>query len=247
MKNINKIFLILITSIFLISLTSASPGTYKQGQNITLLQTCADCTTINISKITAPNGTILVSDIAMTKDGSAFNYTLNSSFTNDVGTYRVSGIGNPDSTDEVWTYSFFVNYKGDTISSAQAMLYIGLIVVIILVFIFTLGGINKLPKGNDKDEFGRILSINKLKYLRPALWFFEWMLFIALLFLTSNIAFAYLNEQMFAKILFVLFQISFGLTPLIVVVWIIWIFVEMFHDKEFQDMLNRGFFPQGKI
>ena len=84
-------------------------------------------------------------------------------------------------------------------------------------------------------------------YLRPALWFFEWMLFITLLFLTSNIAFAYLNEQMFANILFALFKITFGITPLILIVWIIWIFVEMFHDKEFQGMLNRGFFPQGKI
>jgi len=242
-----KKLIILIFVLFFISLISASPGIYKQGQDINLIQTCADCTSINVSKITAPNGTILISNVQMTKDGSAFNYTLNSSFTNDLGTYHISGIGNPGGTNEVWTYSFFVNYKGDTISSAQAMLYIGFIVVIILVFIFTLAGISKLPKGNEKDEFGRILSINKLKYLRPALWFFEWMLFIALLFLTSNIAFAYLNEQMFANILFVLFKITFGITPLIVIVWIIWIFVEMFHDKEFQNMLNRGFFPQGKL
>ena len=152
-----KKLMILIFAVFLISLISASPGIYKQEQDINLLQTCADCTYINISKITAPNGTILVSEVRMTKDGSSFNYTLDSSLTKDLGNYHISGIGNPGGTDEVWTYSFFVNYRGDTISSAQAMLYIGFIVVIILIFIFTLAGINKLPKGNDKDEFGRIL------------------------------------------------------------------------------------------
>ena len=242
-----KKIILFIFAVMFISLISASPGTYKQGQEINLLQTCADCTSINISKITAPNGTILISNVEMTKDESSFNYTLNSSYTTALGTYTVNGIGNPEGTDEVWTYNFYVNYRGDTITSAQAMLYIGFIIVIVLVFILTLGGINKLPQGNDKDEFGRILSINKLKYLRPVLWFFEWMLFIALLFLTSNLAFAYLNEQLFAEILFVLFRIAFGVTPLIVIVWVIWIFVEMFHDKEFQKMLNRGFFPQGKI
>jgi hypothetical protein len=107
--------------------------------------------------------------------------------------------------------------------------------------------INKLPRENSRDEEGRILSITYLKYLRPALWFVEWMIFIAVLFLFSNLAFAYLNENLFAQIIFVVFRICLGITPLIVIVWMIWIYVKLFHDKQFQKILNKGMFPQGKL
>ena len=76
---------------------------------------------------------------------------------------------------------------------------------------------------------------------------FEWMLFIGILFMFSNLGFAFLEEELFSQTLFVLFKICFGVTPLIVIVWMIWIIASMFHDKEFQQMLNRGMFPQGTI
>ena len=75
----------------------------------------------------------------------------------------------------------------------------------------------------------------------------SWMLFIGILFLASNIASGLLTETMFAKFFFMLFQICFGLTPIIVIVWLIWIIVSMFHDKQFQALLNRGFFPGGQM
>ena len=107
--------------------------------------------------------------------------------------------------------------------------------------------IYKLPGENTKDEEGKILSISYLKYLRKTFWFVEWIMFVGVVFLSSNIAFAYITEQLFAKTLFVIFQVCLGLTPLILTLWLIWIFVEMFHDKQFQNMLNRGFFPQGRL
>jgi hypothetical protein len=107
-----KGLLLLFTGIFLISFISASPGVYKQGEPISLTQTCADCTYINITSITAPNGIQIVGQVEMTKEGSVFNYTLDSSLTGDLGTYRVNGIGDPLGTDEVWTYSFEVTPSG---------------------------------------------------------------------------------------------------------------------------------------
>jgi len=94
---------------------------------------------------------------------------------------------------------------------------------------------------------GNLMSISYLKYLRNIFYVFEWMLFIAALYISSNLAFAYLNEELFAKILFVLFRITFGVTPIIVIVWMAWIFVSMFHDKELQKLLNRGIFPEGRL
>lgn len=140
-----------------------------------------------------------------------------------------------------------VNNAGEEFSEAKAFLYGSLFLVFIFFMISLLFFINKLPESNTKDEEGKILSINYLKYLRQALWFVEWMLFITILYLSSNIAFFYLGEQLFAKIMFTLFRIAFGVTPVIVVVWFIWMIVKMFHDKQLQNMINRGIFPQGKL
>lgn len=103
-----KLLLFLTFSIFLISIISASPGTYKQGQSIRLEQTCADCSSINITSIINPDGDQIVGNVEMTKDGSVFNYSLNGSLTYLIGTYRISGIGDPSGTDEIWTYPFEV-------------------------------------------------------------------------------------------------------------------------------------------
>jgi hypothetical protein len=140
-----------------------------------------------------------------------------------------------------------VTYNGEEISTAHSVLYGSLFFIFIFFMISLVFLITKLPESNTKDEEGRILSISYLKYLRPALWFVEWMLFIAILYLSSNIAFAYLGEQLFANILFTLFKITFGFTPVIVVIWFVWMFVKMFHDKQLQNMINRGIFPQGKL
>ena len=142
---------------------------------------------------------------------------------------------------------FEVTYTGNKIDTGQSILYIPLFAMIIFTFIMILFFINKLPSANTRDEEGKILSVTYLKYLRSPLWFFEYMLFVAILYLSSNLAFAYLYETLFAQILFVLFRISFGLAPVIVIVWIIWIYAKMFQDKQFQDMINRGIFPQGKL
>jgi len=242
----SRIFVLLTFSILLISLVSANDlGIFRQDDCIQLYQYCDNCTYVNLTRVQYPNGTVLVVDSTMTKDDVDYNYTFCS--TNSFGNYYYTVKGDKDGDVSTERLSFYINYRGEEISSAQSVLYIGLFFVILFVFVITIFGIGLLPQYNQRDEEGRILSITYLKYLRPVLWFFEWMLFIAMIYLSSNLAFAYLNEQLFATILFTIFRIAFGVTPLIAIVWIIWIFVGMFHDKEMQKLLNRGIFPQGKL
>ena len=222
-------------------------GIFKQGDDVDLVQTCASCTYNNITSVISPNSTEVIGNFPMTKTGSVYKFTLGSDNTTQFGTYIVNGIGDLDGADTIWSYDFKVNYRGAEVTSSQSILYVVLFMVLFFTFILILFGINELPESNRQDEEGRILSVTYLKYLRPALWFVEWMIVIAILYLSSNLAFAFLTEQLFAKILFMLFQITFGITPIIVIVWMVWIYVQMFHDKQFQAMLNRGIFPQGKL
>lgn len=245
-----KIMLFILVAFLLISFTSAqqdSLGVFTKGTDINLIQVCSSCTYNNITTIKTANGTLFTFNEVMDKDGTFFNWTLILNYTDSSGEYKINGIGDLDGVATIWTYSIIVTYKGDVLSSSQSILYIGLFVIMLFVFFMVIFFIGKLPESNTKDEEGRLLSISYLKYVRSILWFVEWMIFIAMIYLSSNLAFAYLGEELFAQILFTFFRICFGVTPLIVTVWIIWIFVNMFHDKQLQNLLNRGFFEQGRL
>jgi hypothetical protein len=140
-----------------------------------------------------------------------------------------------------------VNYFGEDLSTAQSVLYGWLIFVLIFIFGMNIFLINKLPAKNEQDEQGRIMSISWLKYLRGTLWFVEWMIFVAILYASSGIAFAYLGEQIFANLLFSLFRICMAMAFPMLIIWIIWIIVQWFHDKEFQRLLKRGIFPKRNL
>ena len=93
------------------------------------------------------------------------------------------------------------------------------------------------------DEYGRIMSINNLKHFRLVLWLTSYFLFIGIVYLSSNIAFAFLPGQLFAKLLFAIFTVLFALSPIVVILIVLSFFVTFFHDKQFQNLLNRGIFP----
>ena len=243
-----KLFSLLIMGLFLISFISASCSLppVKQGDTINLTQVCTDCTYVKLTKIMFPNQTYaFIGDETMTKVGIEFYYQFEN--TDTIGEYFYTSYGDLSGTDTAQTCSFEVTYSGFQLQEGQGIIYIPLFLVLIFFFVIIIFAINQLPSSNQKDEEGRILSITYLKYLRPVGWMFEYMLVVAMLYLSSNLAFAYLNEQLFAKILFLLFRLSFMFAPVFVIVWMIWIFVKMFHDKQFQQILNRGFFPQGKL
>ena len=246
MKSYNILLMFAFALILLPIVSADSIGTFKQGSCATLIQTCSNCTFVNITSIAYPNSTFAVNtQTEMTKAGTSYNYTFCN--ISAIGNYIVSGYGDLDGTNEVWGFNFDVTYFGQSITTSQSIVYFIMFIILFFVFLMNMFFINKLPGSNAKDEEGRILSINYLKYLRFTLWFVEWMLFIGITYLASNLAFAYLGEQLFARAIYAIFQISFALTPVILIVWICWIFAKMFHDKQFHRMLNRGIFPQGKL
>ena len=234
----------LLFVVFLLSMTMGFAledlGVFKQGEDVRVAQVCSDSSYINISSITYPNGSTAVSNIEMTSAGSGeFYYLFN--FTDDKGRYDVRGIS--DGCEETFATYFTITHLGKELSSASATMYIGFLALLVLVFFLNFIGMGFLPSRNNRDEEGVLLSINYLKYFRNVLWMTGYFLFIAIMFVASNLAFAFLEEELFANVLFTIFRVSFGLAPVVVIVWMIWIFVSMFHDKQFQNMLNRGFFP----
>ncbi|HED06274.1 MAG TPA: hypothetical protein ENI61_06295 [Ignavibacteria bacterium] len=85
---------------------SVNYGAYIQGKQINLFQTCANCSSINITSIISPDGQILISNVNMNKSGVLFNYSLSGKHTIQIGTYKIMGVGDINGTNTIWNYVF---------------------------------------------------------------------------------------------------------------------------------------------
>jgi flagellar biogenesis protein FliO len=188
---------------------------------------------------------ILFSDVPYFPNGHWGIDILGGNFSN-IGLYAY-GLKCEDGVGGAMTGTWEATYSGKEFTPAQAILYLSLFLILLGFILTVFYMIMRLPDSNERDEEGKIMSISYLKHLRTTLWLVEWMLMVTTLYLASNLAFAHLTEQLFAKILFTLFQITFALTPIMVIVMVMYIFVRFYHDKQFQSLLNRGIFPQGRL
>jgi hypothetical protein len=136
---------------------------------------------------------------------------------------------------------FEVTYNGKELQPAQAILYGSLILLLVLFVISLLIVHSSLPDGNSHSDDGRILSISKLKYIRPAILVLSYFMVAFICYIASNLSFAYLSETLVANVFFFLFRIMMVASPVIVIVWFITIFFSVFEDKEMKKiMLMQG-------
>lgn len=133
--------------IFAVTVSSQSVqtlGYFKDGSDIQISQVCSDCSYVNISVISHPNLTSLVSDVEMSQSGVYYSYLLSGDYTKDLGRYIVCGSGDPGGTVTAWCYDFFINSTGreDPSGSVIALFIIAFLVISFLfawLFIYSLG------------------------------------------------------------------------------------------------------------
>lgn len=110
-----KIFLILLVGIFFIAcLTQINAGkltlgTFKQNENVRIVQVCDDATYVNISSVSYPNGSVALSETKMNPIGSGeFYYDFSNTL--ELGTYDVRGIS--DGCENTFTFYFDITPSG---------------------------------------------------------------------------------------------------------------------------------------
>ncbi len=226
----------------MISFASAAQqtlGTFKQGECIQLIQTHGNTSYNNISFVYQTNSATLhnISD-EMTKVGTFYNYTFCN--TSLLGEYIVNGFGDPNGVKTSWIYNFFITGTGFEFTQPRALLSLGLFGLLVLLFVVNVGVIPMLPKDDNMDDEGNLVSINKLKYVRPILWVSAWFLLISILFAGSNLALAYMGTTLLGSILFKIYQVLFALSTPMVVIWFVFIFYNIFQDKKMKEYTERG-------
>ncbi len=242
-----KIILTIILGMFLISLASASIqtiGPFKINKDVELIQTCANCSFNNITSILSPNSSTLITNVEMTKDGSNYNYTLNSTFVSLTGRYIVNGIGDENGIDTIWNYDFEVNPTGTILKTSDSINYVILTLGSLFFFLLALWGAIVLPFKNNRNDEGRVETIQKLKYFKLLCFVAAYILFVWLLnlFLSLSTNFSILTQ--YTKFFEVIFSVvnSFSY-PLFVMMFVIMLFLA-WHDLALRKLLLRGLNPK---
>ncbi len=236
-----KILITIILGIFLFSFASATMN-YPVNEQVNITAVCLNngfCSDLAICNMTIqePSGDFIIDNVGMV-DGGSFYYT--NITTGEMGTHIVSGFCKDGSIYRNIEYSFEVTPNGDSLSLSNSVLVLGFIFLLLLLFIGVVFGAVAIPSNDEKDDAGNIINKGMTKYFKPILFMVAWGLMLGILFVSSNVALAYLNFGMFGKFLFMMFQIQMWLTFPLIMVWFIWIFVSIFQHNETKKMLERG-------
>jgi len=233
---VKKEIVLLFLVILIVPLISSSLGTSKINECVDI-KVPVNATSVNLSSLSFPNFTIILYNQAMEKHGLVFNYTFCSPPVQGEYYFTYN-----DEKGNVYSNSFFVNSAGSEFTVPRAILSTAVLSFFIFFFLLVMWFISKLPNENDADTEEDILSYNKLKYLKSALLFVEWTLFLAMIYIVSNLSFAFLGEELMAKTLFTFFLIGGYITPVIIIIWFVWILSNIIRDKKFKRMIQKGIY-----
>lgn len=239
--------MILLVGIMCISSSSAQQFVFKQNSNIDLKITCLDnnqsfCSADTLCNITInyPNGTNAVNNGVMTRQASYFNYTLASSAATGLGTYTATTLCS-GLTNGAATFTFDVTQTGSSITIADMIGYSAAVLILFVIFVFSLIGAIIIPYKNNVNDDGRIISINDFKYFKIgciaacyvlALFIFNLMQGITARLLQFDMISGFFNAGYFLMLSFML--------PVIVITLIV-VIINFITDKKLSKALARGF------
>lgn len=239
-----KILVILLLGLFLISFASAfeisdeSLGTFQKDSTVQLYQSCATCTYTNISSVKFPNGTILLINELMTKSGQDYIYDFNK--TSQLENYFYTVCGDKNSILTCETIPFTITKTGLPEGVNQSVLYFGLILFAIFLFILSLYGSIHIPFKNGRSEEGVTQIVNYFKYAKLGLMFLSYVIFVWIL----NLIFTLSNNtnilSQYNAFFEVLFKVSMALSYPIFVFMIIIFSLVAIEDSKINKLLKRG-------
>jgi len=138
-KLLTLTLIVLFMLLFCVNIVTAeqqSLGTYKRGECVNLIQTCANCTYVNFTSVYYPNSSELIGNTNTTKDNTVFLFQICN--TTSIGTYIVNGVGDVDGTDTIFAYDFEVTPNGKKESNSPVSFSIALFFIVFNVGLFIL-------------------------------------------------------------------------------------------------------------
>ncbi len=211
-----------------------------QGDCVTVKQTCASCTYVNVS-ISYPNSTLAVINEGMINQGGA-SWALEFCDTLDKGRYDIMGSGDLAGTDTGFDVLYFeTSSTGTELTQAKALSYTIILIVSILLFLGILFVAIKLPNKNRSDELtGYIIAVSNLKYVRQFLFGISYAMSIWISYFVWMITHAFLDFTFLASLFKFIFYTLAISTIVLFPLYIYFIIANFIKDKDIADLLLRG-------
>lgn len=244
MKIMKKHVMLTVLTLFLLALLpqimaeQETLGTFKQDECIELIQTCSNCTQVNITNVKYPNSSVALSSVEMEKEGTFYNYSFCN--TNVVGQYIVNMVGDVDGIATVVSYDFFINPQGFTITEGSGIIYSVVFIGAIILFLITLYFGIGIPWQNNRNNSGDIVSIDYKKYLKIALIFTSYLTLIFVFAIGKGMSYSFLQSTEAYGFFNVGFYILLiGLMPSLILT-IVFLIIGIIFDKKIQQSITRG-------
>ncbi len=224
---------VMILSLFTVSSQLSTLGTFKQSQEISLIQLCSNCTYNNITSVVSPNSTLLVGNVVMTKDGTNYNYSLLLNNTAELGSYNVNGFGDEDGEDQIWSYTFEVTKNGTILETSESLIFILLTLGFLFFFLLSFYFAVTIPYKNEVNEQGMTIKVSKLKYVKLFFVMLSYLLFIVFLNALIGLAINFVSLTLFFGIIGFLFETMNNLALPFGIFIIVLAFFEVIRDSNF--------------
>lgn len=237
------LFLVIIISVNVSAQTCEAPGfmgKFQQNSNVTITQLCPTCTFLNIT-VTDPDSIILFENEPMTLANGVFTFGPNSTISSVLGIYFVQGTSN---LDEPFKACWIITNIPTDVTIQEAIIYAILTPFVFFMFLIFVWGAVGLPARNRRNEIGRLIGVEKLKYVKfssmfLAYAFFTWLINI-LLILSNN----FVTLSQYSGFFTMLFQFLMAALYVIFVIMIVFFFVLAKRDLKLQEFLSRGILPR---
>lgn len=224
-----KLLLLLLMVSLLIVSVSASDDAFvrpvQRGYCTQLTQTCANCTSVNITTIQHLNQTLQVLNQPMTPVAAGvYNYSFCETQSNGEVIYNT--IGNPNGVLDTQTVHLPITPNGEEPTIAKAIFYVGLLGVLLLFL-----GLIFWAHMGDKSELTRFW------------WFsFMWIPMIGITFICWNMASDFLTSSpMIASIFKWAFLVMIICYPFFLLTLVLYTFYWIYNQKAVQELITRGF------
>ena len=197
--------------------------------NFTLFRVAENHTKLFNSSVTVDINSFF--QINMTKG----NFTIEGDYTLNLFCF------DQDTRDSI-SKDFIVNNSGKTLSTAQGIIYVIVIIMSVLLFIAVFMGSFFIPSGNNRNEEGKVISINDLKYLKMITFSFSYLLLMWIMFMLMELSSNFMVSDTASRIFGLGFNLLFySLWPLMLLSVLFFVMLK-FQDKKFTSMLERGIF-----
>lgn len=238
-----RILLIFTMSLLLISFTAAACpdgegylGNKDYDSCVRISQTCASCTSVNISSIVlSTSNKTLISNVTMTNVGNG-EWTYHFCNTTSFGNYYIQGQGDLDGTVASFKSCFDI---GQNLSVGESIIYCLFTGVLFFILLSMFYFIIILPSDNDRNEKNIIIGIVKLKYLRVFLIAICYPILMIILNLMNGLAVNFASLDIFAGTLGFLFETMLRGAWFFTIVIVLWMIYLLIHDSNVMKNINR--------